>query len=424
VTTTQERRGGGALAALLGATGVSVTGNALTELGIPWFVLTTTGSAARAGVVAFCALAPVPLASAVLSPLIDRAGRVRVSVASDLACGAATLAIPLLQLTGSLRFWTLCALVAVTGFLHAPGDTARSALVPTVAERSRVRLVRAAGLYDGASRCASMFGAAAGGVLITTLGASRVLFVDAASFAVSALIIGGAGRRWGEGGGERAGPSAPLHRPADRPRFGEGFATVRRTPLLLGICATALAAQALDQGWSSVLLPDDVRGTFGSALALGLVETLFAAFASVGALAFGVFGSRAPRRLVYALAFLVVGAPRFFVAAGTHHLAPLAVTMSVEGLACGVLNPIVDTTVYETVPPRLRSTVLGAMNAAALAVAPIGGPLAGFAVSRLGISNALLAFGAVYALVTCVPAIHPAWQAMDMPERGRVQFRV
>jgi len=340
-------------------------------------------------------------------------------VASDLACGAATLAIPLLQLSGSLRFWTLCALVAVAGFLHAPGDTARSALVPTLAERSRVRLVRAASLYDGASRCASMVGAAVGGVLITTLGASRVLFVDAASFAVSALIIGGVGR------GARApeGPRAPAERPA-RPRFGAGFATVRGTPLLLGICVTALAAQALDQGWSSVLLPDDVRGTFGSALALGLVETLFAAFAFVGALAFAAFGAHAPRRLVYALAFLVVGAPRFFVAAGTHRLAPLAVMMSVEGLACGALNPIVDTTVYETVPPQLRSAVLGAMNAATLAVAPIGGPLAGIAVSRLGISNALLVFGAVYALVTCVPALHPAWQAMDTLERGRVQSGV
>jgi hypothetical protein len=58
-------------------------------------------------------------------------------------------------------------------------------------------------------------------------------------------------------------------------------------PLLLGICLTTLAAQGLDQGWSSVLLPVDVREKLGSVLDLGMLETVFAVCALAGALLYG-----------------------------------------------------------------------------------------------------------------------------------------
>jgi MFS family permease len=170
--------------ALLAANVVSIAGSTLTELGVPWFVLVTTGSAARAGVVAFCAMAPVAVASALLGPLVDRFGRRQVAAVSDLACGVFTAAIPLLESAGALRFWALCLLMALAGFCHAPGDIARSALVPELAARALIPLGRAAGLYDGASRCAGMLGAGLGGVLITSLGPSRVLLVDGGTFAV------------------------------------------------------------------------------------------------------------------------------------------------------------------------------------------------------------------------------------------------
>jgi MFS family permease len=391
------------LAALLAANVVSVTGNALTELGVPWFVLVTTGSAGRAGVVAFCAMAPVVASSALLAPLVDRFGRRRVAVVSDLATGTATAAIPLLQLTGALPFWVLCLLMGVAGCCHAPGDTARSALVPELAGRGRLPLGRAAGLYDGAARGAGMLGSALGGVLITSLGPGRVLLVDAATFAVSAAVLAIGAR--GEAAGSRIG--------AYRGDLVAGLRVVLRTPLLLGICATTLVAQGIDQGWSTVLLPDDVRTKLGSALALGLVETLFALFALVGALLYSAYGDRIPRRPLYAAAFLVVGAPRFVVAAATHTLLPLAAMMCVEGLACGCLNPIVDATVYATVPAALRARALGAMTSATLLVTPLGALAAGYAGTVAGLDPTLLAVAALYLVVTLVPATHPAWRPMN-----------
>lgn len=64
----------------------------------------------------------------------------------------------------------LCGLMALAGLAGAPGVTARGVLLRALAERAGLRLVRAASLYDGASRCASMVGAATGGVLIIAWG--------------------------------------------------------------------------------------------------------------------------------------------------------------------------------------------------------------------------------------------------------------
>jgi MFS family permease len=107
------------LAALLGANVISITGSALTLMGVPWFVLQSTGSAGDAGVVAFCTMLPVAISALASGPVVDRLGRGRVSVGSDLICCVAVGAVPLLQSAGVLRFWMLCALMAVTGMVHA-----------------------------------------------------------------------------------------------------------------------------------------------------------------------------------------------------------------------------------------------------------------------------------------------------------------
>jgi MFS family permease len=413
VTAVQRRP----LTALLAANVISITGDAATLMGVPWFVLTSTGSAADAGVVAFCALLPVALSSMGAGPVADRMGRRRVSIVSDLVCGTSVGAIPLLQSAGLLRFWILCALMAIAGLFHAPGDTARGSMLPELARDAGVPVSRAAGFYDGASRCAGMIGSAVGGVLIAALGADHVLIVDAASFAVSAALVA-VGLPGGQGAGPRPAAGTTGLR-AYRRALGQGYRYVLASPLLLGICLVTMLAQGLDQGWSAVLLPVHVRDDLGGAAALGLVEALFSAGALAGALIYGVAGGRVRQWPLYVVAFAVVGAPRFAVAALTGTVAPLAVMMTIEGLACGVINPILATAVYETVPDELRSRVLGATTASALVIAPVGGLAAGLLVGSTGLVTALLVTGGGYLLVTLCPLVFPAWRQLDDPAGSR-----
>ncbi|MEV0643532.1 MFS transporter, partial [Streptomyces sp. NPDC050619] len=116
---------------------------------------------------------------------------------------------------------------------------------------------------------------------------------------------------------------------------------------------------------------------------------------------------------VFTIAFLIGGLPRFVVAAFTDTFTPLAVIMAAEGLAFGVLNPIMATVTYETVPEDLRSRVLSATTASVQLVTPLGGLAAGFLVDSVGLSSTLLAAGGVYLLATLCPVIFPAWRRMD-----------
>ena len=281
------------MGALLTANVISITGNAVTLMGVPWFVLESTGSTADAGIVAFCALLPVVLSALAAGPVVDRVGRRRVSIVSDLVCCLAVGAVPVLQSAGVLRFWMLCALMALTGLFHAPGDTARGVMLPALARRAGMPLTRAAGFYDGASRCAGMIGSAVGGVLIAALGADHVLIVDGASFAVSAALIASGLRGPAEGCPRPAAGSTGLR--AYRRALGGGYPYVLASLLLLGICLVTMLAQGLDQGWSAVLLPAHVRDSLGGAPALGLIEALFSAGALAGALTYGAAGSRVRR---------------------------------------------------------------------------------------------------------------------------------
>ncbi|MFI8101803.1 MFS transporter [Streptomyces sp. NPDC086023] len=400
----------GPLAALLAANTVSIAGSSLTLIGVPWFVLQTTGSAARAGVVAFCATLPIVVAALAGGPVIDRIGRRRVSVLSDLVCGASVGAIPLLHHAGLLEFRTLCALMAVGGLVHTPGLTARGVLLPNLALHAGTTVTRAASLYDGVSRGARMLGAALAGALIAVLGAESVLLLDAGTFLVSAALVAFGVR--GVAAAEPRPGAGAVSLASYRAELGEGWAFLVRSRLLLGVTVMVMVTNGLDQAWSAVLLPVHARQELGGAAQLGLLVALFGGAALLGALLYGAVGERFPRRAVFAAAFLVSGPTRWAVAAATDTVTPLAVTMALAGLGAGMLNPILTTMVFERVPEELRSRVAGVSTAGCELAMPLGGLAAGLLAEGAGVTGALLAFGAAYLLATLSPLVFPSWRTM------------
>ncbi|MFD0425575.1 MFS transporter [Streptomyces parvus] len=399
------------LAATLAANSISTAGTSLTLIGVPWFVLETTGSAGRAGVVAFCATLPIVVAALIGGPVIDRFGRRRTAVVSDAVCAAAIAAIPLLHFAGALDFWMLCALMALNGFAHTPGNTARYVLIPDLAEHAGTTLPRAASLFDAVSRGARMVGAALAGVLIAFVGAETVLLLDAATFGLSALLIA-AGVR-GVRAAEPREAATPVSLRAYGTELREGYAHVLGNRLLLAVVVMVMFMNGTDQGWNAVLLPVHAEGELSGAPAIGLLTALFGAGGLTGALLYGAVGHRFPRRAVFTVCVILCGAPRFLVAAVTGTTLPLAVTMLLGGIAGGVLNPILTTVIYERVPDRLRSRVSGALTAGCEFAMPVGGLAAGLLVEGAGATGALLAMGGVYFLATLSPLVFPSWRTLD-----------
>ncbi|MCZ4118819.1 MFS transporter [Streptomyces sp. H39-S7] len=397
------------LAVLLAANVVSVTGNSFTIVGVPWFVLETTGSPARAGIVAFAATVPVVVAALLGGPLIDRLGQRLSSVVSDAVCAVAIGAIPLLHLTIGLAFWELLVLVAVSGLFHAPGETAREVLTPALAERAGMTLPRAMSAYESASRGARMLGAPLAGLLIAAVGPADVLLLDAATFAVSALLIGACARVPGP---ERPMAGRPTLR-GYRAELREGFAYLRHARLLFAVVVMVMVTNALDQAWFAVLLPVHAREHLGGSVPVGVVAGAFAGAALAGSLVFGLVGHRLPQRALFIGAFIVCGFPRTAVAAFFPGLSPLVVTSVVCGLAAGVLNPIVGTVLIRQIPERLRNRVFGAVTSGVLVAVPMGGLLSGYVVQFGGLRAGLLAVSALYLVTTLSPLVLPAFRRWD-----------
>src|SRR5918998_1750881 len=129
---------------LLSANAVSQVGDLMAVVAIPWFVLQTTGSAAKMGITGAAIGIGTVLAGILGGPLVDRAGFKRTSVFADLASGTAVALVPLLHTSAvGLTFWQLLLLVFLRSLLTTPGRGARRALMPNLARTARMPLTRA-----------------------------------------------------------------------------------------------------------------------------------------------------------------------------------------------------------------------------------------------------------------------------------------
>ncbi|MFH9560564.1 MFS transporter [Streptomyces globisporus] len=401
------------LAGVLAAVAASVTGTRISLIALPWFVLVTTDSATLTGLVAFCEMAPYVLVKALSGPLMDRTGPRTVSWTTDLASAAAAASIPLLHTLDLLSFPVLLGLVAVIGAARGPGDLAKEVMVPEAAERAGTPLERAMGLSGVIERLASTIGPAAGGALVALLGPMTGLAVNAGCFVLGSVIVAVALPR---GMGRPAvDPSAPAdaQEPGYWRRFGEGFTFLRGEPLLLAVIVVVGITNLLDAAMTTLMVPVWAGESGQGPAAIGLVSTAMGAAAAVGSLIAAMAAHRLPRRAVFLLGFLLAGAPRFLVLAVDAPLAVVLAVFAVSGFGAGFINPVLGAVLVERVPRRMLGRVNALGDSLAWSGIPLGGLLAGAAVTAAGLTPVLLACGAAYFLTTTLAGLRPEWRAMD-----------
>lgn len=383
-----------------------MVGNVLTFIAIPWFVLQTTGSAAKMGLVGGTTVLAMVLAGLFGGPFVDRLGFRRTSVLADILSGVTVAAIPLLYHTVGLAFWQLLVLVFLGAFLDTPGMTGRQSLIPDLSRMAGMPVERANSAYQAIERGSTLFGPPLAGGLIVLVGSSNVLLLDAVTFAISAAVIAAAVPR-------------PVQAPSIERTTGnylaellEGLNFIRRDRLILSIVVAAVILNALDSPVFSVVLPVYADANFGNAVALGTMIAGFGAGSLVGAVLFGMIGHRMPRRATLIVGWVFVGLP-FWALAATPSLPLSTAALFVTGLAAGPLNPIIFTLVQERTPEQMRGRVIGALWAAALAATPFGMVLAGLLLEFVGLRPLLMGVAGCYLLVTLGMLLNPALREMD-----------
>lgn len=433
----------GTLAIYVLATIASFAGTRLSTVAIPWFVLTTTHSVTRTGLVAFAELLPYVLVKALGGPLIDRIGPVRVAVGSDILALAAIGLVPLLHAFNALTFPLLVTVVAVLGTVRGPGDGAKATLIPSVAHASGTSLERVSGTYGAVDRLAATLGTAIGGLVVAAVGGAYALAVTAATFALSGVVLG-----WGlapalrrapmpESGpapaptGPPPAPGSPEPGPTPAPSrlfralgtyasdLRAGWQFLRTDTVLLAVVAVLSLTNLLEQAYAVILVPVwALHGGHGPAT-VGLVFATMSASAVIGSVLAAALGERFPRRPAYLLAYLLVGLPRFGILASGADLPIVLGVLAVGGVAAGFINPIIGAVVVERIPLRLLGRVNSLVMALAWALLPFGGPLGALLLQRTDISHALWSVGIVYLFVTMSPALLPAWRGIDRPAAAR-----
>jgi MFS family permease len=395
---------------LIGSYFVSEVGTAMSGVAIPWLVLVTTGSAAQTGVVGFAEMTPYVAFQVLAGPIADRLGLKRTCVLGNAIAAVLVAAIPVLHSFGVLHLAVLIALVAVAGATRGAADSAMRPLVPGTATLGEVAFERASGLSSAANRTGLLAGLPLAGALIVATGPATVVLLDAVSFAIAAL---GIAALVPASAAPQMVPGAQMSLRSYATDLREGLRFVRRDRLILAAILTITAANFLDQALTAVLLPVWARERVHSAAAIGWFGGASAAGALGGVLLAAWLGPRLPRRMTFAIGYLIGGSPPFFALAAFGTLTPAVLVAVVAGVAGGVLNPILGAVAYERVPPALQTRVLGVTQGASWAGIPLGALFGGIATSAAGLLPALIFCGAAMLAVTTGPFVFPAWRGMD-----------
>lgn len=393
--------------ALLTGNIVSYIGNTLTLLAIPWFVLQTTHNVVLAGIVGFFSVLSMIVSGVLSGVLVERLGYKRTSVVGDLLSGLTVLLVPLLYQTIGLAFWELLVLVFLGGLLRAPAATARFTLLPNLAELAAMRLERANSFEEGVLRISAFLGAPLAGILIVSIGASNLLWLDAASFVFSALVIG---------------LFVPAHMPVESraqakrkaitsekqsyfAALREGLSFSKDSGLLM-LVFIFLITNMLDRASSAVVLPKYILDTYKSAIPLGLLFAAESGMGFVGTLIFAAIGHRFPRRLTLALGFIIGGAMSYWILLIPNF--PIQLTwFGLAGLAMSPINPLIFTVIQERTPREKLPRVAGVGRAMVQAGMPLGALASGFVVAAIGSQATLVVMGAISLLASLSILIDP-----------------
>jgi len=418
----RNSRAVGALWSLLAAHAISQVGNVVTAFAIPFYVLAQGGSGVEVGVAAFFATAPVVVGGALGGVVVDRVGHRRAAIGADVISGVTVLAMPILALTVGLPFWALLALVFAGGLLDTPGQTARRVMLPELTERAGVRLEQSVGLLDGSERFAKLIGASIAGLLVALVGPVAALFVNAATFALSALLTwafvpSDAARAATKPERTNTTEATPSTVATPRPSYwadlAAGFRFVIHDPLMRLIVALVLITNLLDAARGASLLPLYANDRLGGAAALGLLVAVMSGCALAGNIAFGFVAHRMPRRITLAVCFALAGGPSSAAFALGAPLPVLVAMTALAGFAAGSLNPILGAVELERVPTHMRGRVFGLINAGAWAGVPFGALLGGVAADTIGLSLAFGIVAVIYTVVTLTPLTGGAWKQME-----------
>lgn len=386
---------------VFGALTLSTIGSWAYNIALLTFVFERTGSLAWVGAAGLVRFVPALVASAYAGVLAERFERIGLLQRCDLIAGVAQLGLLVVALSGAPVVVALV-LSAVTAVVTAPYEPAVAAVIPELAGEDELAAANALrGLIDN---LVVVVGPALGAAVIA-LGSTELVFgLNAATFFVSAVIVGRLRMRSTPSDVTEGGTAGPLRQIVD------GFRAIGSSPGTLPLVALSALASFV-YGTDTVVLvgaaeerlglgPDGfgllLAGLgIGGVLMAPLVDRLAASPRLSVVLLLGMAAYCIPN-----IALVVSESPAVAVAAQT-----------VRGAGTLVVDVLAITAIQRTVPPHMVARVFGAFGTIVLGSIAIGTIVAPALSSAAGLVTALIVL-AVAPLLLSLPAL-PALREVD-----------
>ncbi|MGK5680040.1 MFS transporter [Actinoplanes sp. URMC 104] len=388
---------------LLAGRTINALGNAFAPLALAFAVLDLTGSATDLGLVVG-ARTLVNVAFLLFGGVLaDRMPKHRLMVGASLAAAATQAVVATLVLTGTATIPLLVVLGAVNGMVGALALPASSSILPQTVPadiRQQANAVNRLGLNS-----AAILGAPLAGIVVAASNPGWGIAVDAATFAVSALLflplrsvarpaaapvenVGGAGQT----------PAVPAVEPSRPNVFADlrtGWTEFRSRTWLWVVVAGAALANAVWGGGLFVLGPVVADETIGRR-AWGIVLAAETAGMIVGAL---IAMRVRLRRLLFFGTVCLFGMIAPMLLLGTYpHLWALIAGALVAGLSLEQFSVAWETTMQEHIPADKLARVYSYDMVGSFVAMPIGQLAAGPLAHAFGVRPALVGAGVLMAV--------------------------
>ena len=381
---------------LLTGQAISIIGDAISMIALPFAILAMGGSVGQVGLVLAARAIPNAIFLLIGGVWADRLPRRLVMLTSDLVRGLMMLLVFAALVSGSGSIWVLVALMAVYGMGEAFFRPALSGIIPQTV--SAERLQEAYGLLATTPALGIAVGGAVGGALVALISPAGAIAFDAASFGISAICLALM---------HTQGTPTPWKNRDFRHDLREGWTAFSSRHWLVVVVVGEVLYALFVMPSIYAVGPAIADQKLGGSSAWAVVVSGFGIGFLIGGLTAMKLRPQRPLVLSY---ILCIPFAFFFIALA---LAPpvlvLAVAAIVAGSVISISGTLLETTITREVPPELRSRVGSFRTLGSVAMLPVGmilvGPITG-AFSNTGAE--VLAFVAVLAnaaLVLGTPSV-------------------
>lgn len=385
------------------ATAVSGTGDFLYSIALVVYLIQETGSASWVAAAVIARMAAHTLLSAVGGLVADRFDRRRLMVVLDASRAIVMAAIGVIVMAGGPPAAVLV-MVVLASALNTPYRPAIVAATPLLVSEDDLAAANAAEASVG--QLAWFLGPALGAAIVSLFGPEAAFFANAATFAVSAVLIAGIG---GVGAGNRR-TNADEAADGLVAQFVEGVRAMREFKGLAALTLLLVAvlfAYGLEQVVQVLVVRDRLD------LDADAVGVLVACTGVGGLLAVPFSARLAPQRnggRLLAVSGLLMGVPLAFLAI-TDSLIVAGGLMVVEGVGNIFFDVLLITLLQRVCPDRLLGRVFSLQDTSGSFAQLVGTISAPLLISAVDLELALVVGGGTLVVASCV--LLPSLQAIS-----------